>query len=393
MKHMLLILCLMLTLGGCAPAASKTAFAPALLMADTALEEGSEINMLPGERLVLSLDLPEGCSVELSADTGAIEAAAEGGELIITAVSPGSAALSVTFTASKQEPVTYTVSVLVAPREQSIGLALAQADGLAGYTEDMSAALSDDGEGGYSLSLIEGKFAALKLFGAEDTEYEIMDSQSGFAVLMLDGDILTVAGRAAGSDTITVTARAEGYESAYLQLDVSVSPAPVPIRPNPPVSVPPASAPAAENQQPAPSKPPAEPSGGGDSLSDFADEVFRLTNIERTSRGLSALSRVDELDNGAQIRAEELTRSFSHQRPGGGDFYTVFGVTTNYYFGENVAMGQRNPAEVVEDWMNSAGHRKNILASDYVGLGVGVYQHNGIYYWAQIFRNSTEMQG
>ncbi len=119
---------------------------------------------------------------------------------------------------------------------------------------------------------------------------------------------------------------------------------------------------------------------------DFEAEVVRLVNIEREKNGLSALKSDNEkLNRAADIRAEELTTSFSHTRPSGADCFTVLIERGIKYraAGENIAYGYRTPAEVVEGWLNSPGHRANILAGSFTHIGVG-YNENGNY-WVQLF--------
>ena len=120
----------------------------------------------------------------------------------------------------------------------------------------------------------------------------------------------------------------------------------------------------------------------------YADEVFRLTNAERLKAGLPALSGMPALTLTAVVRAKETIRSFSHDRPDGSDCFTAFDENYVQYTmaGENIAMGQRTPSEVVSGWMNSPGHRENILNEDFGHLGVGVaLDSGGRLYWSQNF--------
>ena len=120
----------------------------------------------------------------------------------------------------------------------------------------------------------------------------------------------------------------------------------------------------------------------------LADEVFRLTNIERVNGGLPELVRYTPLNQTALLRARETIESFSHTRPDGRAFYTAFTDTgVEYRFaGENLAHGQRNPAEVVRSWMDSPSHRESILTSEFGRIGVGVVMdNNGTLYWTQMF--------
>lgn len=116
-------------------------------------------------------------------------------------------------------------------------------------------------------------------------------------------------------------------------------------------------------------------------------EVVRLTNIERQKAGLSILTYKSSLDAGAKIRANEIITHFSHTRPDGSRFFTVFGENFQYRnIGENLASGFRSPEQVVNGWMNSDSHRANILNSNYEEISVAITQgDDGRYRWVQIF--------
>lgn len=121
---------------------------------------------------------------------------------------------------------------------------------------------------------------------------------------------------------------------------------------------------------------------------DIARQVLDLVNEERCKAGVAPLRFSAELQSAAAIRAEELTRKYSHTRPDGTKFSTVL-PDGKYTLGENIAYGSSTAAKVVELWMNSPGHRANILRSDYTELGVGyMYNENSgqRHYWVQLFR-------
>lgn len=116
-------------------------------------------------------------------------------------------------------------------------------------------------------------------------------------------------------------------------------------------------------------------------------EVFKLTNQERIYAGLPALTYNNVLEDGAMIRAEEIIQSFSHTRPDGSKFFTVFNNTYAFHLmGENLAAGFNSAAAVVNGWMNSEGHRANILKDGYTQIGIGIAKDkDGRIYWVQIF--------
>ena len=122
----------------------------------------------------------------------------------------------------------------------------------------------------------------------------------------------------------------------------------------------------------------------------YAAEVVRLVNAERARAGLPALAADTALSAAAQQRAQEIAVSFQHTRPGGRAWHTVLGAhgVTYSHAGENIACGQKTPADVMAGWMNSPGHRANILG-DFTRIGVGVYEKNGTLYWAQLFTSDA----
>ncbi|WP_148410479.1 CAP domain-containing protein [Murimonas intestini] len=123
-------------------------------------------------------------------------------------------------------------------------------------------------------------------------------------------------------------------------------------------------------------------------LSEFAREVGRLVNEERRKNGLGDLELRVDISAAAQVRAVETETSFSHTRPDGRSFSTALDDKGISYrmSGENIAWGQKTPEEVMKGWMNSEGHRANILNKNYTSIGVGYYQNaRGVNYWTQIF--------
>lgn len=115
--------------------------------------------------------------------------------------------------------------------------------------------------------------------------------------------------------------------------------------------------------------------------------VVELTNIERRRYGLSDLQADPSLSNVAREKSNDMRRNnyFSHTSPTYGspfDMMRDMGVSYSVA-GENIAVGQQTPEEVVQAWMNSAGHRENILRRDFTHIGVG-YTPQGSY-WTQMF--------
>ena len=120
---------------------------------------------------------------------------------------------------------------------------------------------------------------------------------------------------------------------------------------------------------------------------DFASQVAALVNAERAKYGLSALTVDTKVQQAALVRAKETAQSFSHTRPNGSSFSTALTEACVSYrtAGENIAYGQTTPQQVMNAWMNSSGHRANILNANYTTIGVGYTVINGTAYWAQLF--------
>jgi uncharacterized YkwD family protein/spore coat assembly protein SafA len=119
-------------------------------------------------------------------------------------------------------------------------------------------------------------------------------------------------------------------------------------------------------------------------------EVIRLVNVERSKAGRPALVENSEISRIARIKSQDFINNkyFSHNSPKYGspfDMLKTFGIKFTAA-AENIASGQKTAAEVMRTWMNSSGHRSNILNSTYNQIGVGVARaNNGNLYWTQMF--------
>lgn len=125
-----------------------------------------------------------------------------------------------------------------------------------------------------------------------------------------------------------------------------------------------------------------------ENIQNYAQRVLDLVNIERRKAGVKPLVLSDELMRAAAVRSQEITQVFSHTRPDGTKFSSLVS-RHGRRIGENIAGGYQTPEDVVDGWMHSEGHRKNILHPDFTELGVGyTYEENSQYkhYWVQIFR-------
>jgi uncharacterized YkwD family protein len=144
-------------------------------------------------------------------------------------------------------------------------------------------------------------------------------------------------------------------------------------------------APAPAKQQPAEKKPAAAPTSSA--LSAYEQQVVELTNQERAKAGLPSLKVDTELSKVAREKSRDMSANnyFDHNSPTYGspfDMMKKFGISYTTA-GENIAMGQRTPQEVVTAWMNSEGHRKNIMNGNFTHIGVGHVADGN--YWTQQF--------
>ena len=125
-----------------------------------------------------------------------------------------------------------------------------------------------------------------------------------------------------------------------------------------------------------------------DEFTAYRQEVLELVNAERAKEGLNPLVVLENVTAAANIRAKEIDSVFSHTRPDGSSCFSALEELNAGFrtMGENIAKGHGSPQEVMEGWMNSEGHRKNILNPEFTGLGVGVYRNaSGTLCWSQFF--------
>ncbi|WP_178075951.1 CAP domain-containing protein [Paenibacillus oralis] len=139
------------------------------------------------------------------------------------------------------------------------------------------------------------------------------------------------------------------------------------------------------NPTPSTPSPATGTTGQAQDSSQFAQQVLDLVNKERSKAGLGALTMSPELANMAMVKAQDMYNNnyFDHNSPTHGspfDMMKEFGITYNSA-GENIAKGQSSPTQVMNDWMNSPGHKANILNSSYTKIGVAYYNSE----WVQEF--------
>ncbi len=121
-----------------------------------------------------------------------------------------------------------------------------------------------------------------------------------------------------------------------------------------------------------------------------ATQVVKLVNQQRSAKGLAALKSDSQLARLAQLKAEDMAKKgyFSHTSPTYGSAFDMMKAAGYSYrtAGENIAKGQKTASSVMNGWMNSSGHRANILGTGYTKIGVGyALDKNGTPHWVQIF--------
>nr|WP_240351389.1 sigma-70 family RNA polymerase sigma factor [Streptomyces olivoreticuli] len=159
--------------------------------------------------------------------------------------------------------------------------------------------------------------------------------------------------------------------------DTATSEAPEPKKADPTTDRPAPKAPSAP-------KPPAGPGGGS-----LGQQVTALVNAERAKAGCSPVTENGTLDRAAQGQSDDMAARnfFDHTNPDGagpGERITAAGYHWSTY-GENIAYGQQDPASVMDSWMHSDGHRRNILNCSFKEIGVGVNHAPGGPRWTQVF--------
>ncbi|MFD5426008.1 sigma-70 family RNA polymerase sigma factor [Streptomyces sp. NPDC127084] len=210
----------------------------------------------------------------------------------------------------------------------------------------------------------------------------------GAAVSMLnspDPKVAEPATAAAPADKPLPSASASQSPSPTPSVSASPSPKPSPskssAKPSPkPSPVKPKSQPKPETKAPEP-----EPATGGST----AEQVIALVNAERSKAGCGPVSNNGRLAAAATNHSDDMAARgfFDHTNPDGedpGDRITDAGYRWSTY-GENIARGQQSPESVMESWMNSSGHRANILNCSFKELGVGIHNGSGGPWWTQAF--------
>ena len=102
-------------------------------------------------------------------------------------------------------------------------------------------------------------------------------------------------------------------------------------------------------------------------------ELLMLINLERAKVGASALAYRPEIEQASNLRAQEASQTWSHTRPNGTPYYTA----DERIWGENLAKNYGTAQDILNAWMNSETHRKNLLNGKFKGACVGIFEQNG----------------
>lgn len=137
-----------------------------------------------------------------------------------------------------------------------------------------------------------------------------------------------------------------------------------------------------------PVTPPPTPTPPVDDIEEIVQILLELHNQQRVSYGLTPFNNVEELDMAAQLHNDFMaeTNRLTHDEPGRPLGYRISEQGYNWnYIGENIAMGQRTPEEVMRSWMSSSGHKSNILNPNFKDIGFGVTEEDNVWWWTVNF--------
>ncbi len=121
----------------------------------------------------------------------------------------------------------------------------------------------------------------------------------------------------------------------------------------------------------------------GDAVYQYAWDILDRINAERAAAGVAPLAMDAVLLDAAMERAAECAVYYKHTRPDDSGCFTICDWRSSV--GENIAAGYTSPGDVMDGWMDSQGHRENILSKDFQSVGIGVFQYNGFLFWVQFF--------
>ena len=294
-----------------------------------------EIAVAPGETEEMSFTTkPKGAAVRATVSGSGFTAKVSGETVHITAAEDAEGSAQI------------TLSVSAPDYEDSSATITAKAQ-----LEPIQLTLSEE-----AVTLEEGESGTVTATATPEGCTITAEATSGITV-EVDGDTVTITPEKSG--TVTITASRANRDPVSATVKVTATP---------PIVL---------------------PDVDTETYAKDAAEIIRLTNEYRKANGLSALAHVELLDIPATLRAEEAGEVWSHTRPDGTNFHTVFAQCGLKYtaYGENLfaVNAEYTPAQVLEEWQDSPAHNENLLRENFNGIGVGVAKVKGEYYYCQLF--------
>ena len=294
-----------------------------------------EIAVAPGETEEMSFTTkPKGAAVRATVSGSGFTAKVSGETVHITAAEDAEGSAQI------------TLSVSAPDYEDSSATITAKAQ-----LEPIQLTLSEE-----AVTLEEGESGTVTATATPEGCTITAEATSGITV-EVDGDTVTITPEKSG--TVTITASRANRDPVSATVKVTATP---------PIVL---------------------PDVDTETYAKDAAEIIRLTNEYRKANGLSALAHVELLDIPATLRAEEAGEVWSHTRPDGTNFHTVFAQCALKYTasGENLfaVNAEYTPAQVLEEWQDSPAHNENLLRENFNGIGVGVAKVKGEYYYCQLF--------
>lgn len=294
-----------------------------------------EIAVAPGETEEMSFTTkPKGAAVRATVSGSGFTAKVSGETVHITAAEDAEGSAQI------------TLSVSAPDYEDSSATITAKAQ-----LEPIQLTLSEE-----AVTLEEGESGTVTATATPEGCTITAEATSGITV-EVDGDTVTITPEKSG--TVTITASRANRDPVSATVKVTATP---------PIVL---------------------PDVDTETYAKDAAEIIRLTNEYRKANGLSALAHVELLDIPATLRAEEAGEVWSHTRPDGTNFHTVFAQCGLKYtaYGENLfaVNAEYTPAQVLEEWQDSPAHNENLLRGNFNGIGVGVAKVKGEYYYCQLF--------
>lgn len=292
------------------------------------------VTIEPGDSADIALTVrPAGAAVTAVVEGGGFTAEVNGSTLTLTAAEDAGGTATVNLTVSADTYLSGTASLKATAKLAPVKITAS----------------------GDTVAIGEGEKDTLELSTVpEDAKITLLSSDGVTA--SYSGGVLTVSGKASG--TVKVTASAEGRDSASLTVKVVVTPEEL-------------------------------DTVDTSAFAEEAAEIIRLTNQYRKANGVGILEHLEIVDVPAGIRAKEAADTWSHTRPDGSDFNTVFTQCGLKYaaYGENLfAVNTKyTPQQVLQAWKDSPAHNENLLRKEFDGIGVGVCKVDGEYYYCQLF--------